>query len=100
MPHRQGSDRIERSFYFYCNLLTMEQIGRFDESDEIVRSVVGLPRRVPEDGAPQGPGQRPLHRGDRVRRSVGYRGRPDADRENGPPASMPHLHRIVGGESV
>jgi hypothetical protein len=25
---------------------------------------------------------------------------PEADRENGPLASMPHLHRIVGGKSV
>lgn len=34
---------IDRSLEFYCGLLGMELLARFDESDEVVRSAVGYP---------------------------------------------------------
>ena len=130
---------VERSLAFYRDLLGMEELARFDESDDVVRSVVGYPDaslrtahlRIPNsdlfmevieyvapDGTPVDP--QPANPGTThltfyvedlrsvydklVAAGVRPAGRvteiPDGDRENGPLAGMPHLHRIVGGKSV
>ena len=130
---------IDQSLHFYRDLLGMEQIARFDESDDVVRGVVGYPDaslktahlRIPDSdlfmevieyvapvGTPVDP--QPANPGtvhltffvddlqsaydELVAAGVKPAGRvtdiPDADRENGPLASMPHIHRIIGGKSV